>query len=143
MNLTINFDGGNERNIAIWSFVYTDGAGFEGSQAGQVPIDLPQTNNVAEWSALFHAMRFAETHKERFNKYLFRGDSELVIKQIKGIYACTKPHLKPFFEQCRTMRNSLYFGHNIDCEFEHVRREFNKAADLAGRVLRDSLDKSK
>lgn len=135
--LILNFDGGNEGGKAVWAFVYDDGQGFKGSQAGFVPPELPQTNNVAEWSALWQAMFFAQMHAGRFDSYLFRGDSELVIKQIQGIYACAKPHLKPFFEKCKVIHNTLYFQKNIECKYEHVRREFNKEADKAGRDLRD------
>jgi ribonuclease HI len=136
--LTFNFDGGNEKNIAVWAFVSKDSDGNDGpSGAGRVPIDLPQTNNVAEWSALLWALKKAEEVVDQYDKFVFLGDSELVIKQMRGIYACKQAHLVPLFNQCRQLHNGIFIDRNTDCQYNHVRREFNTEADALGRKYRN------
>ncbi len=131
--LIFNFDGGNEKDIAVWAYVSTDGY----SDAGYCDASLPQTNNIAEWSALMAAMERALTLVDEYDAFEFKGDSELVIKQIRTEYACKKPHLIPFFDRCRQIHNEITIDRNTDCQYNHVRREFNKEADELGRMFRD------
>ena len=143
MELTFNFDGGNERGEAVWSFVSYDSQNQAGPRgAGRVPDNLPQTNNVAEWSALLHALLAAkEKAGNHFKSFLFRGDSELVIKQMLGIYACKNAFLEPIFKRSRGVHDYLTQNLKMTCEYEHVRREFNKEADELGRIFRDKYPK--
>jgi ribonuclease HI len=80
------------------------------------------TNNVAEYRGLLaglaKAKELSATHVDVF------GDSELVIKQMKGQYKVKNEGLKPLFEQaCAAVRK--FAG----ASFTHVRREQNKLAD--------------
>jgi len=52
------------------------------------------------------------------------GDSELVIKQMKGQYKVKNEGLKPLFEQARALAERF-----SRVRFTHVRREENKLAD--------------
>ena len=74
--LIFNFDGGNEKNIAVWSYV-TNNSLIRG--AGLCDPALPPTNNIAEWSALLNAMEKALSLVDEYDAFEFRGDSELVI----------------------------------------------------------------
>lgn len=80
------------------------------------------TNNVAEWEALLAGLRAAnEAGVDSLQVY---GDSELVIRQMKGRYAVRKDHLQPLHEQAKelvTVFNAV--------EFEHLPREDNEQAD--------------
>src|SRR5438045_5960697 len=54
------------------------------------------TNNVAEYRALVAALE--EAQKLGARRIMVRGDSELVIKQMRGEYRVKHPDLRPLFE---------------------------------------------
>lgn len=88
-----------------------------------------QTNNVAEYTALIRAL---EECKKLFGSALremnieVRMDSELVVRQISGVYKVKEPALKEKFSEVARMR--LEDVPNIIVT--HVYREKNKHADL-------------
>jgi len=53
----------------------------------------PMTNNQLEYTALYAAMLYAY-HKYELKDCCFIGDSELIIKQMKGDYKISDPILK-------------------------------------------------
>ncbi len=87
------------------------------------------TNNVAEYSALIAALESAK----RFGIKRLRvmGDSELVVKQVKGIYRVKSPDLKPLYESVSEL---IRFFDSF--EIRHVRRDKNAEADqLANEAI--------
>ena len=79
------------------------------------------TNNVAEWTAVKLALEaIAKYQPTRVHGFM---DSELVCKQLNGIYRVKHPDLIPLFNQARELAKS----YNIT--FQHVYREKNKLAD--------------
>jgi ribonuclease HI len=52
------------------------------------------TNNVAEYEALMLGLKLLK--KVGAKQIMVRGDSELVVKQIKGEYASKHPHLRAY-----------------------------------------------
>jgi ribonuclease HI len=92
------------------------------------------TNNVAEYNGLLAALAWAVEHGER--KLHIRADSELLVKQMRGEYRVKHAGLKPLFLQaCALIRQ---VG---DVSFEHVRREFNKNADLLSNLGMDESER--
>lgn len=90
-----------------------------------------RTNNEAEYEALLWAMERARRHTSRTAR--FRCDSELVVRQVKGIYKVRKERLKPLLERVRAMAR-----HFERFEIVHVRREDPGAVHvdaLANEVL--------
>jgi len=91
------------------------------------------TNNVAEYSGLLAALRWAAEHGHR--KVHVRADSELLVKQMRGEYRVKNEGLKPLFLQaCALVRR---IG---DVSFEHVRREMNKEADRLSNLGMDQAE---
>jgi len=87
------------------------------------------TNNVAEYLALIDGLRLAKHNN--INRLTVYGDSELIIKQINGLYKVSSPRLIQYFNIVKNL--SLTFE---SIEFHHIRREFNKDADkLANKAL--------
>jgi len=88
-----------------------------------------QDNNVAEYLALLEALQCAVLLKARaLHVY---SDSEVVVKQMTGIYACRSPRLYSLNWTCRKLARSLKFS------ISHVRREFNAEANrLANSAAR-------
>lgn len=80
------------------------------------------TNNVAEYKALIKALE--QSASLNGNTLLIRMDSELIVKQMQGIYKIKEPTLQQLAQE--VIRLLKQFEHHI---FEHVRREYNKEAD--------------
>lgn len=87
------------------------------------------SNNVAEYQALVHALRFAlARHARRLRVF---SDSELVVKQIAGAYRVRHPNMLPLHREAVAL-----LARFEDATLTHVRREKNKDADrLANRAL--------
>lgn len=93
------------------------------------------TNNVAEYTGLLAALRWAAEHGHR--KIHIRADSELLVKQMRGEYRVKHEGLKPLFLQaCALIRR---IG---DVTFEHVRREMNKDADRLSNLGMDAAEEA-
>lgn len=130
MKLLINTDGGSRGNpgpAGIGVVIRNDQEQviFEhGSYIGET------TNNVAEYSALIKAL---ETARDLGGTdLLVRMDSELIVKQMQGLYKIKEPTLQGLAAQVIKLKNSF-----ASVVFSHVRREFNKDAD---RMVNQALD---
>lgn len=87
------------------------------------------TNNVAEYQALLHALRYALARGARSVR-LF-SDSELVVKQMDGRYRVKHPDMIPLHREAKSL-----MGRIPDVRLSHVRREQNRDADrLANQAL--------
>lgn len=86
-------------------------------------------NNVAEYAALLEALRCAlELKATALHVY---SDSELVVKQMTGQYACRSPRLYSLNWTCRKLARSLKFA------IAHIPREQNHEANrLANQAAR-------
>ena len=87
------------------------------------------TNNFAEYQALLAALEYAlRNHCLRVH---VQTDSELLARQIEGVYKVKSPGLKPLQEHARQMIARLE-----SFSIEHVPREQNHEADqLANQAL--------
>lgn len=88
------------------------------------------TNNVAEYHGLLAALRYAIDRGER--EVTVRSDSELLVKQMLGVYRVKHPGLQPLHAQARLLVARL--GR---VKFQHVRRELNKHADRLANTAMD------
>ena len=87
------------------------------------------TNNVAEYSALIYGLQ--EALMLEAQEVVVNVDSELVAKQLNGVYRVRDEKIKQLFDQALHMLNGLE-----NFEIKHIRREANKAADLlANRAI--------
>jgi ribonuclease HI len=87
------------------------------------------TNNVAEYSALIAALEYAAAHGIRALRV--ESDSELLVRQMRGLYRVKSRDLRPLFE--RALKMSRWLEAFV---IEHVPRERNREADaLANQVL--------
>jgi ribonuclease HI len=91
------------------------------------------TNNVAEWTAvrlaLEKARRLGATHID------VRMDSELVARQISGIYRVKHPDLKPIHAAVMELLRS-FDGYTVG----HIPRALNADADRLSNVAIDGGD---
>ena len=125
----VYFDGaarGNPGPAAVgWVVVTSDGIVAEGSDTvGRA------TNNRAEYEALVRALEVARDYG--FDEVDVRGDSELIVKQVRGEYDVNDPDLREY----RVTVHEL-LGAFDDWSLEHVPREINDRAD---ELANDALD---
>ncbi len=91
------------------------------------------TNNVAEYTALLDGLKLALERGVR--KLEHRADSQLMVRQLEGVYKVKSPELKPLFDQARELISALeYF------KTAHVRREQNKRADELANIAMDRAE---
>ena len=96
------------------------------------------TNNVAEYHALIRALGEAsELFKDKTLEMDFevRMDSELVVRQMQGLYKVKEPTLKAKFAMVAEMRLEDF----PNLTFTHVRREKNVRAD---ELVNEAIDKA-
>jgi ribonuclease HI len=129
---TLYFDGGcmggNPGGTAIGSWVVYDKDNkifFEGSKVECKGKSA--TNNIAEFSGLMYGLE-ALKEKTGGNCILhIKGDSQLVINQINGIYQVRKDTLKPYHARCLETLRSFDIW-----KATHVKRDLNEYADKIG-----------
>lgn len=80
------------------------------------------TNNVAEYRGLLAALQWAADHG--VTALHVRGDSLLLVQQMRGVYRVKNEGLIPLYREARHLCARI--GH---VTFEHVPRERNKNAD--------------
>lgn len=89
------------------------------------------TNNVAEYSALIWGLETAAAHGARTLEV--RADSELVIKQMNGVYRVKHPNLQPLHARARRLATAFE-----RTAFTHVPRARNKRADELANLAMDA-----
>jgi len=113
------------------------GAILRDAETGETLAELAtflgiRTNNVAEWSAveaaLDEALRLGASHVD------LRMDSELVARQIAGIYRVKHPDLKPIHARVMAQLARLD-GYTVG----HIPRALNTDADRLSNVAIDQL----
>jgi ribonuclease HI len=93
------------------------------------------SNNVAEYQALIHALKYALDRGARRVKVF--SDSELVVRQISGQYRVKHADMIPLHGKARGL-----LARFEEASVSHVRREQNKDADrLANQALDEKASK--
>jgi ribonuclease HI len=92
-----------------------------------------QTNNVAEYTALYRAFEYL-SQVARGEKVEVKMDSELVIRQMKGEYKVKNPALKEIYVKSKELEK-----HFASVVYTHIRREFNSHADALANKAMDSV----
>jgi len=125
----VYFDGGSRGNpgpAAVgWVLVTSEGIVTEGSERiGRA------TNNQAEYAALVRALEIARDLG--FDAVEVRGDSELVIKQVRGAWKTNDPDLRESRVRVRELLEAF-----DEWSITHVPREVNERAD---NLVNEALD---
>lgn len=133
--LDIHIDGASRGNPGEAAFgVYV--ASPDGRPVAELYGYLGRaTNNVAEYQALLHALRYALA--QGVKRVRVFSDSELVVKQIDGRYRVKHPDMLPLHRDASALLRRF-----DEATVSHVRREQNKDADrLANRALDEKASK--
>ena len=124
------FDGcskGNPGNAGAGAVLYKN---EEETWSQSLMVGIKQTNNYAEYMGLIIGLE--EAVRLRIIKLIVKGDSLLVIKQMKGEYKVKSPNIIELYNRAMTLANQL-----PKVEFIHVYRKYNKRADaLSNEALK-------
>lgn len=128
-------DGGARGNPgpSACGWIAFDAAGalvdFGGEYLGQ------NTNNYAEYSALKVALgKLARAHGTTKLSLVCHLDSELVVKQLQGVYKIKEPQLARLAVEVKAVAEKF-----ARVEYVHVPREQNKFADRLVNLVLDSV----
>jgi len=128
--LTLNFDGGSRGNpgpAGVGVVLYAS----DGTELVTLGRFIGRaTNNAAEYRALITGLE--EARKLGAKRLHIRGDSELIIKQMRGEYRVKNPDLRPLWEQARKLVSDFE-----SASFEHNLRGKNAVADRLANLAMD------
>ena len=128
--ITLEFDGGSRGNPG------PAGIGVVlRAQDGTPLITIGRfigraTNNVAEYHALIAALK--QARELGATKVAVRGDSELVVKQMRGEYRVKHPDLRPLYEEAKSLYQTF-----AEAKIEHNFRHKNALADKLANLAMD------
>jgi ribonuclease HI len=131
-SFTINIDGAARGNPgpAAFAFVIEADGKLHTEESGCLE---PTTNNIAEYTALVRALKRAAELGGK--KLLIRSDSELLVKQMNGLYRVKNPHLRLLHDEAQELVRKF-----DSVELIHIPRSQNSHPD---RLCNQALDGSK
>lgn len=92
------------------------------------------TNNEAEYRALIEGLKVCiEKKASEVACYL---DSELVVKQLTGLYKVKSPEIRIWWTQVKTLEKSI-----SKVSYTHIPREKNSIADALVNIVLDAANK--
>jgi ribonuclease HI len=126
-----HFDGSCDPNpggICRYGFVvWRDGVRLQDGHGLAAPRGPGATNNVAEYTGCLKALEWLASQSLN-EPIVLRGDSELVLKQLKGEYKVKSPLLAPLYWKARELLTRF-----PSIRLEWIPRAQNAEADrLAG-----------
>lgn len=142
-DLTVYFDGGFQKEdfkaglgIVIY---YKQGKKKYRLRTNQIFDDL-ETNNEAEYAALYYSLTVLEELGVKNMSCEFIGDSQGVLKQLQGEWPCYEDTLTRWLDRIENKIKEL----GLYPKYRPVGRNDNKEADkLAAQALRGKLINSK
>ena len=136
--VTVHFDGACQppKGGGVATYGYTiDGDRFheEGHGPAVAPWAPHATNNVAEYVAAIRALEWLREHQYK-GPVLVLGDSQLVIRQMKGEYEVRAEHLRQYHQHLHALVRSF-----SEVEFVWVAREENARADALSKLALEEI----
>jgi ribonuclease HI len=117
---TLFFDGSARQQSASAGVVLIDPGGDQVKYV--VRLEFKATNNMAEYEALIFGLPVALSLGIR--RLLVKGDSQVIIKQVRGECSCNEPRLVAYLLHVRKLEKDF-----TTLELQHVPRADNSAAD--------------
>lgn len=138
MQINIYTDGGARGNPGIAGYglvIYDNDSKIIYKESKFLGI---KTNNEAEYAGLIGALDWVKNNQNNFpiSKINFHSDSQLIIRQMQGLYKVKAPNLIPLFKKAKELIELI----KIPIIFKDVRREFNELAD---ELANEAMDRQK
>jgi ribonuclease HI len=86
------------------------------------------TNNLAEYTGCLKALQWLKGNG-LCEAVMVLGDSQLVIRQLQGLYRVNSPLLRPLYERVRELAGTF-----PSCKFKWIPREQNTEADRLSKI---------
>lgn len=137
------FDGACPNGVPHFGWTLTR----EGMEAdkGHGPVDLlgpDKTTNVAEYGGLIHGLAGTMTWLRQHDTLGVYGDSQLVVRQVTGMYRVKKEHLIPYVKKAHEFIKAIQ-AKGVTIAVDWVPREQNKRADELSKTQGASPAKAK
>lgn len=134
-DVTIYFDGGFDKSrfeaglgVVIY---YKQGRKKYRIRANQLIHEM-DTNNEAEYAAFYFAMNLLEELGVHHMSCEFKGDSQVVLKQLEGEWPCYEDNLNRWLDRIEAKMKEM----GIHAKYTPIPRQDNKEADkLATQAL--------
>jgi ribonuclease HI len=117
---TLFFDGSTRQQGGGAGVVLVDPSGDQVKY--MVHLEFKATNNMSEYEALIFGLSAALSLGIR--QLLVKGDSQLIIKQVRGECSCNEPRLATYLLHVRKLEKDF-----IALQLQHVPRANNSAVD--------------
>jgi ribonuclease HI len=131
LNYVLKFDGcskGNPGPAGAGAVLYYNDVEV---WSGKKFVGVKETNNCAEYCGLILGLQ--EAVKRNIRGLKVCGDSQLVIKQMKGEYKLKSEKLYPLYSEAKKMESTF-----DKIVYEHIYRQYNSRADeLSNDALED------
>lgn len=140
VRVTVYYDGlcepYNPRGVATYGFVvFRNGEkiGEGKGLAAAKPWTDEASNNVAEYSAMINAFKWLLEHGYEGAEVLVKGDSQLSIRQMQGLYNVRAPRIIPLYREAKRLASRF-----SKVKFQWIPRDENREADMLSQLaLRD------
>lgn len=137
MDINVYTDGGSRGNPGIsgYGLVIYDDSNQKIIYKESKFLGI-KTNNEAEYLGLIAALEWIDKNHLQFeiSKVNFFADSQLLIRQLQGIYKVKSPNLSPLFIKAQQLLNKMALNYS----FKDIRRESNELAD---KLANQAMDK--
>lgn len=134
MHINVYTDGGSRGNPGPSGYglvIYDDNQKILFKESKYLGV---KTNNEAEYSGLIGALNWINNNKDshKISQINFFADSQLLVRQVQGLYKVKAEHLKPLFNTVKNFLTQI----NLSYSFKDIRRESNELADeLANEAM--------
>jgi len=134
MKINVYTDGGSRGNPGHSGYglvIYDDNKKILFKESKYIGI---KTNNEAEYAGLIGALTWINDNKDSYSisEINFFADSQLLVRQVQGLYKVKAEHLKPLFNTVKNFLTQI----NLSYSFKDIRRESNELADeLANEAM--------
>jgi probable phosphoglycerate mutase len=134
MEINVYTDGGSRGNPGISGYGLVIYDNHQKKIYNESKFLGIKTNNEAEYAGLIAALEWIKKNYTIFSitKLNFFADSQLMIRQLQGVYKVKAPSLLPLFSRAQQLLIQI----NLPYIFQDVRREHNELADkLANQAM--------
>lgn len=136
-NVTIYFDGGFDQEACrsgLGCVIFYEQNRKKYRLRRNALVGELNSNNEAEYAALHLALKELEVLGVHHLSIKIKGDSQVVINQLKGEWPSVEPELNRWADRIDEKLKQL----NLETHYEHVSRKSNREADqLATQALKD------
>ncbi|RLI75650.1 ribonuclease H [Archaeoglobales archaeon] len=128
--IEIYFDGAcepwNPKGIATYGYVVIKNGKTikKGKGLACEPFSYQSSNNVAEYTAMIKALEFLVSNGLTDDEVIVKGDSQLTIRQMNGVYSVKADRIIPLYKEARELARKFR-----RIRFVWIPREQNEVAD--------------